>query len=75
MTDDDTDDCATVGRMNGWRGNLSSRRKSFPSVALATTDPTLDFSRSRTQATAVGSRRQPTAGAMAFSLISVAPMR
>jgi hypothetical protein len=53
--------------MNEWQGKPKYSEETCPSAALATTDPTLDLLRSRTQTAAVESRRL-TALAMSLTL-------
>jgi hypothetical protein len=54
------DECGAIREMNEWQGKLKYSEETYPSAALATTDPTLDLPQSRTRAASVGSRRLTT---------------
>jgi hypothetical protein len=51
------DDGGAVSRMDECQGKPKYATKTCHSTALSTTDPTLDLPRSRTRASAVGTRR------------------
>jgi hypothetical protein len=58
MIDDDDDYCGASGGMNDWQEKPKYSEKTCPSATPATEDPTLDFPRSVTWATVVGSWQQ-----------------
>jgi hypothetical protein len=53
IDDDHDDDGGAISGKNDWQGKPKYSEKSCPSVVLAITDPTHDFSPSRTQVAAV----------------------
>jgi hypothetical protein len=51
------DECGADSGLNEWQGKPRYSEKTYPSTAVATTDPTLSLARVRTGAAAVGCQR------------------
>jgi hypothetical protein len=53
------DDCGAVSGMDEWQGKPKYSEETCPSAAPSTTEPTLDWIRTRTWTVAVGSSDKP----------------